>query len=211
MTTAISTPKQGWLVPTGLIVLSIVPMIGGAIRVADLTGGPVTPDNARFFAMPLPVLLHIFTATPFLLLGALQFTRRRGRRHRFAGRVAVPCGLVAGLTGLWMTLSYQIPESVLLAGFRLVFGSAMVVFLGLGFTAIRRRDFTRHRAWMIRGYALGMGAGTQVLTSLLWSPIDSSPGPVTRALLLGAGWVINLAVAERAIRRHSTTHVRESR
>src|SRR3712207_7388829 len=44
------------------------------------------------------------------------------------------------------------------------FGVAMVVTLVLGFRAARRRNFSRHRAWMIRSYAIGLVAGTQVFT-----------------------------------------------
>ena len=40
----------------------------------------------------------------------------------------------------------------------------MAASIVLGFTAIRRRDIAAHRAWMIRAYALGLGAGTQVFT-----------------------------------------------
>jgi uncharacterized membrane protein len=210
MTTGTHSPKAGWLLPAGLIALSAVPILGGAARLASLTGGQITPENARFFAMPLPVVLHILTASPYCVLGALQFLRRRRRWHRVAGRLIVPCGLIAALSGVWMTLTYQIPDSALLAGFRLVFGSAMALSIALGFVAIRRRDFTGHRAWMIRGYAIGLGAGTQVLTQVPWSLIVGPPGQLTRALLLGAGWVINIAVAEWAIRRHPAPSVKPS-
>jgi hypothetical protein len=77
----------------------------------------------------------------------------------------------------------------------------MVVTMVLGFAAIRRRDVRRHRAWMIRGYALGLGAGTQVLTLAAGEMIAGPPGEIGRALLHGAAWAINLAVAEWAIRR----------
>lgn len=40
----------------------------------------------------------------------------------------------------------------------------MAACLVLGFTAIRRRDIAAHRAWMIRAYAIGLGAGTQAFT-----------------------------------------------
>ena len=43
-------------------------------------------------------------------------------------------------------------------------GSAMLVTIVLAFAAIRRRDIARHRAWMIRSYAIGLVAGTQVFT-----------------------------------------------
>jgi hypothetical protein len=78
----------------------------------------------------------------------------------------------------------------------------MVLSLVLGFTAIRRRDIARHRAWMIRGYAIGQGAGTQVLTGLLYALFGGVPGEVTRAVfLMGGAWAINLVVAEWFIRK----------
>jgi uncharacterized membrane protein len=196
-----------WLVPAGLILLSAVPVAAGAFRVAELSAGAqITPENARFFAVPLPVVLHILSASLYCVLGAFQFVprlRRRGRGwHRVAGRFLVPSGLVAACSGLWMTLFYPRPpgDGELLTGFRLVFGSAMVLCIVLGFAAIRRRDITRHRAWMVRGYAIGLGAGTQVLTHLPWVLVLGPPGELNRGLLMGAGWAINLAVAEWVIR-----------
>ena len=65
-----------------------------------------------------------------------------------------------------MTLLYAAKPGTgdLLYVLRLVFGSAMVACLVLGFTAIRRRDIPAHRAWMIRAYAIALAAGTQVFT-----------------------------------------------
>ena len=102
-----------------------------------------------------------------------------------------------------MTLFYPWPagDGPLLYAFRLVFGSAMVVSIILGVTTIRRRDVKGHRAWMTRGYALGLGAGTQILTLAAGELIAGPPSELSRALLMGAGWVINVAVAEWAIRR----------
>ncbi|MGZ9928132.1 DUF2306 domain-containing protein, partial [Escherichia coli] len=80
--------------------------------------------------------------------------------------VLVPAGLLAALSGLWMTLAYARPpaDDVLLTPMRLSFGAAMAACLVLGVRAIVRRDVPAHRAWMARGYAIGLGAGTQVLT-----------------------------------------------
>jgi hypothetical protein len=54
---------------------------------------------------------------------------------------------------------------------------------------------------MMRGYALGLGAGTQVLTLAVGVLIAGPPNELSRVLLIGAAWVINLAVAEWAIRK----------
>src|SRR3954453_12940798 len=131
-----------WLLG-GLLLLSAIPMAAGAFRLTELTGGAeVTPANARFFASPLPVMVHIVSAGIYAVLGAFQFaTRFRRRRlgwHRMAGRLLVPCGLLVGLSGLWMTLFYPRPAGTgdLLTAFRLLFGSAMIASIVLGFTTI---------------------------------------------------------------------------
>ena len=197
-----------WLVPTALILLSTVPVVAGAFRIAELTGGAnVTPNNARFFASPLPVVLHIFSVSLYAILGAFQFApgfrRRRPGWHRSAGRLLIPCGLVAALSGLWMTHFYPWPDydGELLYALRLLFGSAMVLSIVLSVAAVRRRDFVHHGGWMIRAYAIGLGAGTQVFTHIPLLLFPSLHGELTRALCMGAGWVINLAVAEWIIRK----------
>jgi uncharacterized membrane protein len=203
-----------WLV-AALLLLSAIPLAGGAIRLTQLaSGGEITPANARFFASPLPVALHIVSAAVYAILGAFQFStgfrRRRPGWHRAAGRLLVGCGLLVGLSGLWMTLFYPWPEGdgELLYGLRLVFGSAMVVCIVLGFATIRRGEVSQHRAWMTRAYAIGLGAGTQALTLAAGEIIAGPPGELSRALLMGAGWVINLAVAEWAIRKRPAARAR---
>ena len=76
----------------------------------------------------------------------------------------------------------------------------MAASIVLGFAAIRRGDVARHRAWMTRAYALALGAGTQVFTQGIGKAVFGT-SDLTTDLCLGAGWVINLAVAEYVIRR----------
>lgn len=203
------TNKSDWLIPSALIALSLVPALAGSARLAQLAGGAnITPENARFFEAPLPVVLHIPAAIVFAILGALQFSpgfRRRHRGwHRATGRILVPAALLVALTGLWMTLSYPWPEGdgQLVYAERLVFGSAMLLSVVLGVDAIRRRSYAEHGDWMIRAYAIGMGAGTQVLTHIPWFVlVDLKPAGIPRAVMMGLGWAINIAVAEWVIRR----------
>lgn len=200
--------RTRWLVPAGLILLSLVPVIQGSLRLAELTGGAaVTAANARFFDSPAPVLIHIPAVTVYCLVGAFQFVPalRRRRWHGAAGLVLVPAGLLSALSGLWMAVFYDLPPSdgeVLLV-LRLVFGVAMVASIVLGLAALRRRDFARHGAWMARGYAIGLGAGTVVPVTVAWMLLAGPPDTLVRAVLMGASWVINLAVAEHFIRRRS--------
>jgi len=200
--------STGW-VPFALIALVLIPALFGSLRLIELAGGPeLMPADPRFTSSPLPVVVHVVSAVSYAVLGAFQFStglrRRRPGWHRAAGRVLLALGLGVALSALWMTLFYprQPGAGVLAYVFRLAFGSGMAVSIILGFTAIRRRDVARHRAWMTRAYALALGAGTQVLTKGI-GPAVFGTSELTNDLSLGAGWAINLAVAEYVIRRPS--------
>ncbi|GAA1059133.1 DUF2306 domain-containing protein [Agromyces bracchium] len=214
-TTAATSHRPGrrprrpeWLAPAGLIALSIVPMLGGASRLTSLAAGaPATAENARFVESPVPVVVHIVGSVVFLVLGALQFapSLRRRRWHRIAGRIVAPAGLLSAGSALWMTLLYDMPaiNGPALFVMRLVFASAMAAAIVVAFAAIRRGDVVTHSAWMTRAYAIGLGAGTQVLTFAPWSLAFGAPDQLMHSVLMGAGWVINLVVAEVIIRRRA--------
>jgi Predicted membrane protein (DUF2306) len=198
--------RSRWWVPAALVTLSMVPALAGTIRVAQLaTGAQVTAENVRFFHAPVPTLAHIVGATVFCVVGAFQFVPSLRRRawHRVAGRTVALCGLTAALSGVWMALFLAPPvnDGGLLVGFRLVFGAGMAVSLVLAFLAVRRRDFRAHRAWMTRAYAIGIGAGSQAVIGAFWIVTVGTPGDLAWTLLLGAGWVVNLLVAELLIRK----------
>ena len=197
-----------WRIPVALVVLSVVPVVAGSLRLLEVGGGPqLLPTNPRIDAFPAPVVVHIVAAALYALLGAFQFSARLRRRrpgwHRTAGRVLVGAGLVVAVSALWLTLAYPgAPGGDLLWAIRLLVGSAMAAGIVLGFTAIRRRDIAAHRAWMIRAYALAVGAGTQVFTQSVGEAVFGT-SELSTALSVSSGWVLNAAVAEWVIRRPS--------
>jgi uncharacterized membrane protein len=163
------------------------------------------PADPRFDAAPAAVVLHIVASAVLALLGVPQFLPRFRRTHRTwhrrAGRVLVVAGLLVASSALWLTLFHdpQPGTGRLLYVFRLVVVVAMTVSIERGFAAARRRDIPRHRAWMIRAYALGLGAGTQAFTEGFGEALFGH-AVLAGDLAKGAGWAINLLVAEWIIR-----------
>jgi uncharacterized membrane protein len=199
-----STRSIGW-VPFALILLVVVPAITGSLRLVEIAGGPhLMPANPRITASPAPVVVHIVCAVVYAIVGAFQFApglrRRQPGWHRAAGRVLVVLGMAVALSALWMTQFYpNMPGGALAHLFRLAFGTGMAASIIVGCDAIRRRDFASHGAWMARAYALALGAGTQVVTQGVGNAVFGI-SELNTALMLGAGWAINLAIVEVVIR-----------
>jgi uncharacterized membrane protein len=209
--------RAGWWIAPSLLALAAIPVLGGTGRMVELLGGPeVLPTDARFATSPVPLVVHIVAAVVYALLGAFQFSARLRRRHpgwhHRTGRLLVALGLAVAISGLWMTLFYAQKEGTgdLLYVFRLLASSGMGASIVLGLVAIRRRDIPRHRAWMTRAYALALGAGTQAFTVGFGEALFGA-GIVRTDLMMGAAWIINLAVAEWFIRRPAVRRTKRAR
>jgi uncharacterized membrane protein len=204
-----STGERSWPVPVALAALSAIPVTVGTLRLVQLAGGPsAMPADPRFNGLPLALVLHVVGSATYALLGILQLVPRLRRRHltwhRRAGRVLVAAGLLVAVSALWLTLLYDAHPGTgpVLFAARLLVGSALAASLLLGFAAVRRRDIVAHRAWMIRAYALGLGAGTQAFTEGLGAGMFGT-GELRGDVYKVAGWLLNLAIAEVVIRRPS--------
>ena len=204
----IKVTRRGWFLVGVIFILSFIPTIAAGIRLFELgSRAEVTPDNARFFAMPFPIIIHLLGTVIYAIVGGLQFIRgiriRNPRLHQKLGRfLLLPSGLAVAITGLWMTLLYPWPkgDGVILYFMRLVVGVTMVIQLVMGYLSIQQKNFKAHGVWMLRAYALGMGAGTQAFTHIPWEIAYGEPTVFVRAMLMGAGWLINVIIAELIIR-----------
>ena len=194
--------------PVGLLLLTAIPIVMSGFRLFQIPAGTLPADAAYFKSVPFPHFIHALTGMTFGLLGPLQFGRvlagRFGWLHRVAGRVFVLAG--AGLSVSSLRLLWEFPghSTWLLDAARLVTGLALGAALFVAMAAIRRQDFARHKAWMIRAYAIGMGAAT---IALIMFPIYIATGaPLTGLgadLAFVGSWVINIAIGEWVIRRKS--------
>jgi uncharacterized membrane protein YozB (DUF420 family) len=194
-----------WWIAVGLAFFGLLPGLA-RLLVALAGGDPDAPPPTDPAASRLPLIVHGVAGTAFAVLGAFQFPTalRRSRRtwHRRTGRLLVPLGLIAGGSALWVTLFYPNlnDTGALLTAIRVAFGTAMVASIVIAYAAIKRRDIARHRSWMIRAYALALGVSTQIFTLGFGQAIVGDT-KLSTALLVGAGWVINLAIAEWVVRR----------
>lgn len=208
--------RQTVLVMGGLLLLAAVPVAAGLGRLHDLAFSQASPESARFFVSPIPIVVHVVSSLIFAIFWPFQLVDKMRiqfpKAHRYGGYMLVFAGLASALSGIWMTVFYVVPpeDRRIVALLRLIFGTAMTVSLLLGVGYVLKRNFAAHRRWMIRGYAIGLGAGTQVLTHLPWFVFVGMPDEAARTALMGAGWLINLAIAEVII-RHKTQPVLRGR
>lgn len=199
---------RAWRIPAALIGLSIVPFAATANRLVWITSGGSRPDPAmdRLNGDWTMLAVHIVLGTVFLILSAVQFSpelRARNRSwHRSAGKVAMICGIVAGLSGVWLVIAY--PPSELVTPFmdavRILFGTALAGAVVFAYRAIRRRDILAHRAWMIRAFALAVAGTTQALVIGVWLAIVGELTPESATALITIGFLINILIAEWRIR-----------
>lgn len=205
----IKLKQSEWVVLIGLLLVSIVPTAGGLFRLVELASGhEFLPENPRIQSAALPVIVHISASVFYCIVGAFQvfpsIRNTHPKWHRFAGRLLVGAGITSALTGLWMTHYYSFTADLqgeLLYFVRMVVGFAMIAFISLGLTAVLKRRFKQHQAWMIRAYALGLGAGTQVLITIPLLLTVGEPMGMPRDVLMTSAWVINIVIAEWVIRK----------
>ena len=214
--------KSEWSILIGLLLLSFVPSVGGTFRLVELvTSSEFLPANPRIESVPLPAVFHIVSSALYCILGAFQFLpsirKRNPKWHRLAGRLLVGAGIVSAISGLWMTHYYAFPDYLqgnLLYVIRILVALSMATFILLGLSAVLKKRIAHHQAWMIRAYALGLGAGTQVLIAIPWLLTVGEPSGITRDILMTAAWMFNIFVAEwvidKRVRLKRTAPVRSS-
>jgi len=145
--------------------LTAIGVVVSLRRLVALAGHTAAPEaiDAGFAHHPVLTASHVAPGLVFLLSGPVQFMsgirRRYPALHRWMGRLFVAAALVVGVTALAMSPQMPIggPLETAASSF---FGAFFLFALGKAFVAIRRREFARHRQWMIRTYAIGLAIAT---------------------------------------------------
>ena len=130
---------------------------------ASAMAAPAAAMDALFASQRALTLAHVIPAMLFMILGPLQFVRRIRERqpaiHRWSGRIFLTASAVVGISGLWMASGKTIGGMDEKAAI-VLFGSFFLVALAKALWHAMRREFARHREWMIRGYATGLAVAT---------------------------------------------------
>lgn len=145
----------------------------------------------------LRAVLHLAPGGIAIVAGAFQFNTRVRfgwpHIHRALGRVYAVAALMGGVAGGMLA-----PSSTGGVAGHFGFGLLAVLWVSstlLAWTSARARDFTAHRAWMIRSYALCLAA----VTLRLYLPLSGAMGiPFEEAYpaIAWLCWVPNLLAAE---------------
>lgn len=120
---------------------------------------PAAALDAHFADHRALTLTHILPAMLFMILGPLQFVRsiraRHPAVHRWSGRIFLLASAIVGVTGLAMSFGKTIGGIDEKAATTL-FGLFFLIALAKALWHALRRQFRKHREWMIRGYAIGL-------------------------------------------------------
>ena len=199
-----------------LLVATFIPIVAAAPLLYQIPAGQLTGDAIRFVAVQWVLFSHALAGILFGLLGPLQFAgvlkRRFGRLHKITGRVFVAAGLLLGLSSLRLLAEFPDASTWVLVSARIAAGIGMSLALIWAIVAIRHGNIAQHRAWMIRGYAVGMGSAT---ISLIMMPIFLITGEPMKGyaadVAFVASWGINIAIAEWAIRKAKPVVIKSPR
>ena len=153
--------------PTPLVLaltfFTFIPIMTALVLVFQIPFGTYPEESTRLAIAPIAWFAHVLAGVAFGITGPVQFVRalrsRFGALHRVLGRIFVLSAAILGLSGLSLLAQVLSQRTPLVDIARGLFSMALLIALALAMAAIRNRDFIRHRDWVIRAYAIGMGLG----------------------------------------------------
>ena len=204
-----------------LFLLAVIPVLTGVVVLQSMQHGDVNALSdpaaiARRASYPWAIIGHILGGSAMLILGFSQFSSRLRRAmpglHRWVGRALVGAGAYFALSGLVMNASAKAQaDSVLYNTAQNVMAVVFLAVLFLGIRAVRQRRIADHRAWMMRCYAITLGAATQTVLLLPVFLILGEVRGVLVDLVFISAWGVNLTVAEWVIRRPSYSNIKSAK
>jgi len=209
---------SSWLVPVLLLLMGMIAIVASVSRLSSMTqviaSGGITEDSkdiVRYIEHTVISVLHLLPGIVFMLLGPFQFVPGIRRRwplvHRCLGRVFIISGILVGISAISMAMLFPVLVNQFVTSANLVFGGVLIVALVIAFCAILRRDIARHRAWMIRAYAIGLSIATM---RLMFGAVFLLSGDFKESYLPPLVWltfILHIVVAELILMRKRRRHL----
>jgi uncharacterized membrane protein len=153
-----------------LLFLVLVAVVAVIVRLAidgpNVAEGTVPAEDSydhRYAIYPGLAYAHILPGAVYIVGAPFQLSRRFRQRHfalhRRMGRVLLTAGITAAIFAIVFGTLFPF-GGPLEASATVVFGAYFLMALVAAFIAIRERDVTRHRRWMIRAFAIGLAIAT---------------------------------------------------
>lgn len=198
--------KYLWIIYfiASLVILSAISRLIGVGEFL-LTGKSEDSGDQHYAANLLVTLLHLIPGTLFIVLGPLQFLssirNRWPQYHRGMGRVLLFCGLFTAISALIMNFTFPPVGGTAKAIAVVIFSLFTIVALIIAWHAIVNRQFTKHRDWMIRAYAILLAVSTARFFFVPYFLIVGMPSVGVIDLGMCSAFLLNWIIAEVIIHR----------
>ena len=163
-----------------------------------------TPESyGRYFWPRISWLFpHILCGLFAVIIGPLQFwpwiRREYLQFHRIAGRIYVGTVLIGSVAAVGLASGIGAEDKAYALGLTGL-ALAWTLTTGMAFVAIRRKNITQHKQWMVRSYVVTFAFVTFRLGDDLIAASGIMPEHERSAMLAWGCWALPLLVAEIAI------------
>lgn len=189
-----------------LYLVTLPVLIGTVDRMRDVLLRVPFEDwiNVRYFDNPFITALHLVPGFIMLTVAPLQFVsdirRKYPQFHIALGYVFCSTGVICSLGLLWMVFVFPALGGLLTQVVSSLLVAALLIFLFVAIRAARGRRFERHRAFMMRSYAIALSVSTARILIEAAGILFLVPFEASFIAASAAGVVINLVTVEWAIR-----------
>ncbi len=159
--------------------------------------------NVRYFDNPFITALHLVPGFIMLTVAPLQFVSDIRRKyplfHVVLGYVFCSTGVICSLGLLWMVVVFPALGGLLTQVVSSFLVAALLISMIVAIRAARGRRFERHRAFMMRSYAIALSVSTARILIEAAEILFQVPFEASFIAASAAGVVINLVTVEWAI------------
>lgn len=197
--------RIGWA-PVVLWLLGSLVILSGFFRTyvtadAIITGVmPTNPEDLHYANHAMLTLFHVISGIIFLILGPLQFVadirKQMPAFHRWSGRIFILSGFIFAVTAVMINFSFPPLGGPLKSLAVVTFSLVEILALGIALHAVLNRNFARHRAWMMRAFAIGLAVSVMRIFFIPYFLLYGIPSAPVIGWGMWISFLANLLVVE---------------